>query len=686
MPPLTGARPAAAHAPAAAAADAAPPGRRPAWSLGAGAGLFAAAWLLPVLAHALRADWILLIVLLLGTGSVLRAGRYLLDRLMLAGILLTGAFVAGGLLFSVWPWGLEPVPVTGTLLTVLVAAGLAGRRRPRLPTRLCGSDAIIVGAAALTAWVLLGRLVGRPFSSRLAIATRPEDSYAHFALFDTIHRLGGYAFLHPARAGLSVATPTQSVYPQGSHYLYAVLDIFLRSTTSPGPAAAEFSRYLDYRLAGFAFLVAAVTWSARWIAGPAMTGWRRVFICSVVASLVAAGPLSDLLGNGFDSETIGLALLALAIAVAMRAAGPPQEQVLLMAASVIPVCYAYNLYAPLALLTVAAAAVMYRRRLRRHWLFSTIAAAVALPVALLPTVIAERSGFSATKQLDIFGGGVVRLNLSILVGLALVILASMAARTGRRSPVWRTAAATVVLTAAAVGGFEFYLSRSRSGGAPPYYYFDKALTGAYVVGLVGFGAAGLWLRPARSRPAATRRPLWRNNLLPGLAACLIAVTLACGLPWGIPPVPGAGRPEYQATWAYAWWSGKVTAGPVGPALQALDRARLLGDGKPSLVFYSNAGFVNWEASFLVAVLNHDLGRIKDTFNPVLTLGRIMGPATSRHGRAVLNHDIAIIEEAIAKGPRGLRLIVADRRLAARLGSFARAHPGRGLSVTYLPPL
>ena len=38
-----------------------------------------------------------------------------------------------------------------------------------------------------------------------------------------------------------------------------------------------------------------------------MTGWRRVFICSVVASLAAGAPLTDLIEAGFDAETLGLA-------------------------------------------------------------------------------------------------------------------------------------------------------------------------------------------------------------------------------------------------------------------------------------------------------------------------------------------------------------------------------------------
>ncbi len=662
---------------------AAPTGRRRAGSLARVAMLLAAAWLLPLLTHALRVDWVLLVVLLLGVGSVLRAGYSLLDRLMLAGILLAGMLVAGGLLFSFWPWGLEPVPVAGTLLTVLVAVGLTGRR-PRLPARLYGSDAIIVGAGAFTAWVLLAPLAGRSLNSRLSVTTGAEDTYAHFALFDTIHRLGGYAFLHPAQAGLSLAAPTQNVYPEGSHYLYALLDIFLRSTTDPGPAAAAFSRYFDDKLVGFAFLVVAVTWSARWVAGPAMAGWRRVFICSVVASLVIVGPLTGLIGADYDSETIGLALLALTVAVTARPAGRPREQVLLVAAALIALFYTYNLYGPLALLGIVAAAAVYRRRLLRHRLFTAVTWAVAAPVALLPTAIGVLSGFSATRQLGLDGGNVFGLSRSTFAGLALVIVASMATRAGRRSGAWRAVVATVGLAAAAVAILGIYESRT-PGGLSPNYYFDKALIGVYVICLVGFGAAGLLLRPARSAESAARQPRWRTDLLPGLAAGLIAITFTTGLPWGIPAAHGSGTPEYSKTWAYAWWSGKVRS-RVGPALQALDRARLLGDGKPALIVSSNSGLVNWEASFFDAVLNRDLGIIKSTFNPLLTAGTVIATGTSRKDRAALAHGIGIVDKIIFIGPRHLQVIVSDRGLDTRLRLFARAHPGLGLTIKYLPQM
>ena len=402
------------------------------------AGLLACAWLLPMAAQALRADWLLLIVALLGTGSLLRAGYYLLDRLMLACILLAGTLVAGGLLFSVWPWGLSPVPVAGTLLTVLVAAGLLTGRRPRLPLRFRGTDAVIAGAGVMAARIMLGPVAGRSFSQRLLYTTSEEDKYAHFALFDAIHRLGGYAFLSPARASGLVTSPTANVYPQGSHYLYAVLDIFLRSATSPGPAPAEFSRYYTLTLIGFGFLVLAVTWSARWVAGPALSGWRAALVCSAVATLTVLGPLTGLIRFAFDSETIGLALLALCIAVAARPAGRAREQMLLVAAALIAVWYAYNLYGVLATLSIAVAVVVYRHRWRRHWRWAVVTAGVALPVALLPSVLAELSGFSTNRQL-MTGGDVIPLNPYLVTGLAL--LACAAWRSGRaaaRGPGERT--------------------------------------------------------------------------------------------------------------------------------------------------------------------------------------------------------------------------------------------------------
>ncbi|MCW2901476.1 MAG: hypothetical protein JWO67_3741, partial [Streptosporangiaceae bacterium] len=102
---------------------------RPAWLLGT----VAAGWLVSGLAVLAGVDWVLLPLLVLAVASTLRTGRGLLDRLMLATVLLAGLLVAGGLLYSFSPWGLAPFPVAGSLFTAVAVGAWAGRRRPRLP-------------------------------------------------------------------------------------------------------------------------------------------------------------------------------------------------------------------------------------------------------------------------------------------------------------------------------------------------------------------------------------------------------------------------------------------------------------------------------------------------------------------------------------------------------------------------
>jgi hypothetical protein len=659
------------------AAGGAAPGRRFPKGLVA-VGLLAAAWLLPIITQVLHADWLLLIVLLIGIGSLLRAGYFLLDRLMLAGILLTGTLIAGGLLFSFWPWGLQPVPVAGTLLTVLVAVGMLTGRRPRLPLRLCGSDVIIVGAGVVSAWIMSAPVAGRSFVGRLPVMTDTEDKLIHFSIFDAIHRLGGYLFLHPTKVQTSVGETTAVVYPQGSHYLYVVLDIFLRSTVNPGPTPAEYSRYFTYTLIGFGFLVVAVTWSARWIAGPAMRGWRRAFICSAVATLAVAGPLTALVQFAFDSETIGLALLALTVAVTARPAGRFKEQILLAAAALIAVFYAYNLYGAVASLGIIGAAFVYRRRLLRHWVFTAVTAAVAVPVALLPSFLGLFSGFSETKQLDA-PGDIFTISSILLAVLALVVVSSMATRTGRRSGVWRALSVQLALTAMAAVAVALYQDSTLGHTS---YYFYKILTAGYVISLVGFGAAGLLPTPVRAKESAPRQRRWRIELLPSLYAAVVAGSLSFVLVAASAIVQGA---QPSASWLDSWWSGRATSG-VWPALDVLDRAHVLDDGKPTLILYANREQANFLVSLFAGALNRDLGTTEPTVQSIFYIGPIMGSGGSSYDRVKLADDTTLERSIVSGGVRHLRVIVSDRDLDAMLRSFAVAHPSLGMTVIYMPQL
>src|SRR2546423_12211288 len=89
------------------------------------------AWAVPGTAQLLGIDWLLPPLVLVATASLLRVGRTLLDRLMLALCLLLGGTCAAGLPLSVWPWRLPPGP--GAILAPAVLAGpaaLPGRPPP----------------------------------------------------------------------------------------------------------------------------------------------------------------------------------------------------------------------------------------------------------------------------------------------------------------------------------------------------------------------------------------------------------------------------------------------------------------------------------------------------------------------------------------------------------------------------
>jgi hypothetical protein len=68
----------------------------------------AAAWLVPVLAYARGVAAVLPPLVLALTAGLLRGGRTLLDRRVLATALLLGAVAAAGLLCSAGPWGTAP--------------------------------------------------------------------------------------------------------------------------------------------------------------------------------------------------------------------------------------------------------------------------------------------------------------------------------------------------------------------------------------------------------------------------------------------------------------------------------------------------------------------------------------------------------------------------------------------------
>jgi hypothetical protein len=642
-----------------------------------------AAWLVPLALNELRLDVILPVALLLAVASVLRSGTNVVDRLMLSAALLAGAILALGLLFSVWPWGLHPVPVAGTCFSLVVVVSWLTHRRPSLPRRWLGSDLVVLGSGIVAFCAAYAPVAGLSPAKRLAFSTITTDRFNHFALFDTIDRLGGYTLFHQSQARLSVQTPTEVVYPAGMHFLFALFDTFLRSATGPGAVLPEYSRYFSYVMAAYAFLVMALVWAARWVAGPRLAGWRRFVICGAVAALAIGGPLVKMIEYGLDSDILGLAFLALGVAVAAR---PPRivvEHVLIAGALLIAVAYCYNLFAVPLGLGMGAAAIVYRHRLRRHLGFTLIAAAAACALAFYPSAVSLASGFNAQALTLAHTGWYVPLPGPLLAGLALVtVVATMASAASRRLPVSQAMTAQLLVSAIVIGAFAVYqLSEMHRTS----YYFNKLLVAGYVTCLVGLGGAGSLLRPLRARASRASRgaPVGRATWLrearlaavagvAGVAAVIVATLFQAGLSGGRPLVWVGSR---LANWS----AGKVTA-QAAPSLVSLAGAHLLGDRVPTLVFVGNKHDDLYD-SYFSAAANRDLGTMTRPINAVFHF-----IFNRRDNVDVGGQEILAAQRALDAGVPRLRFITRDPVLAARLRALAAAHPGVDATVLLLPNL
>ncbi|MGR7000372.1 hypothetical protein ACU686_23820 [Yinghuangia aomiensis] len=191
-----------------------PGGRAAVWG-----GLLVLVWLFAFAAHALHADPLSALAVFVGTASLLRAGSALLDRFVLAAGLLGGATITAALLFSVWPWHLQPAPIAGCAMTALLAVAFATGRRPKLPRKVLWSDAVILASGAASAITLAWPVARVGFKQSLPYLTAvgQGDRLRHFSLFDAIQQVGGYGFFHSDQAREIVLPGMEANYPSGTH-------------------------------------------------------------------------------------------------------------------------------------------------------------------------------------------------------------------------------------------------------------------------------------------------------------------------------------------------------------------------------------------------------------------------------------------------------------------------------------
>jgi hypothetical protein len=653
-------------------------------------GLFAGAWVLPLLTQLTSTDPLLVLVMVFGTGGLLRVGATVLDRLMATLALLISLAIGGGLLFSLWPWGLQPVAVGGAGLTLMVAAYVwLGAAPPwrTWPRRMLGSDVALLGGFIAASCIAYGPSWGKDSGTRLAFAGITGDRLRHFNLFDTIHRVGGYTFIKQGASANMVDPGMLTTYPPGQHFLYALGDIFLRSNVDPGSSTAELARYNMWISVGYGFFVLCVAWAARWVAGPSLAGWRRMFLITAVGGFLAVGTFTSAVWCTWDPQVLGMGLLALLAAFCFRPPNGPRTHILLVAALCVSITLTYELYAPFAAILVVVSALQYRKRLLPHWKLLVGVAVVAVPAALSEYIAAVHGGLnsSATAQAIGFTIPFSRLAMGLMIGVSLIGFASSRAR---RRPSAQCAVVAVLLCGAAILAFRYY--QEHKIGTTSYYY-PKAEQAWAVLMLVGAGSAGHLLR----RPRLPERGLVGVGV--GVAAAAVAI-VATGSYWSGPaevnkPVTTASNPGStwapgpDTTWASYWLSGQHSPAYIA-AMQNLLHWKLLGDGVPTLAIVFGGQGDNVNLSLLLATLNHDAGQITTPVNQGVSFtdGLTTVGVGGQDWTPQLLNNLSQLETNIASSPVPLRLIVSTSALRDKLDAWSAVNPGKITTVLYEPTI
>ncbi|WP_162688829.1 MULTISPECIES: hypothetical protein [unclassified Streptomyces] len=659
---MTRTRPESPRAASADVPDPAPGGTRRRWSV-LGAAL-AASWALPLLLDALALDVVLIPVLVLAIASLMRVGGGLLDRIVVAAFVLCGAVMSFGLLFSVWPWGLAPVPGAGLLLSVVSLAGWLSGRRPRIPLRLRGSDALVAGTAAVVWHYMHHPLIGKSVTERLALFITSEDRLGHFSYFDGIHHVGGYAFLHQEAARTYMMTPSEAVYPQGTHFLLAWIDVLVKSSTDGGPGVEMMNRYLLYVIGGYALLCAALVWAARWIGGPRLRGWRAAAVCATVMAVMLSGSMAELVERGFDSETAGLLFLTVGLALLVRPAMGRAEFAVVAVAALVAVTFVYNLYGALIGLALAAVLIVHRRRFARRRIPLLVFLAAGAVVAGLPSLFSVLTKLDVSKTSNLPGPMVVP-DRPVLIGCALLAVLAASLPANRKTGTGRMVLALVLGAATVIGLFGAWQKHTIGHFS---YYFEKLAAAGLVIALISLGLVGLALLPA-ARTA--RGSVWSRRggtLLRSGLATAAALALFGNVQFGVPS--GWSHPSAWYGNPMLLWAKGGPKTDLGPATEALAGRDLDRAAPPLIALYSNDPYMNLQSTFLAQLLTHRAGDMVGLYETVRV--KTGGPADEKD--AAKDRDAARdyapslehLKKAIASCATPPTVLVADRAVADRL--------------------
>ena len=665
------------------------------------AALFAGAWVLPVLTQLTRTDPLLVLLIVFGTGGLLKVGSTIIDRLFVTIALLIGLAIVGGLVFSLWPFGLQPIALGGVALTLLVAAYLwLGAPPPwrSWPRRMLGSDAVLllglIAGFLVAYWPSWSTVAG----SKLGYAGMTGDRLRHFNLFDAIHRYGGYTFLMQGKVKSAVDPGMIAVYPPGQHYVYALGDIFLRSSVNPGNAANELVRYNIWVSLGYGFMIASVAWAARWVAGPVLTGWRRVFLTTAIAAYLFAGAFTEAVWSTWDPQVLGMALLAMLAAICFRPPRGWRTHSALMALLFIAICLTYELYAPFAAILIAVSVVYHRKRLLPHWKTLLVVTIVAIPAALSEYIAAKHAGLSGSTASQAIGF-TIPLSWLVMTMLGCFGLLGFATRAARRRPSAVVGLIAGILCTLAVLAMMAYMFHTIGAVS---YYFWKVVEAWAVILMVGAGSFGHLL--PRPRLAVSG---WKGFGI-GVCAFLLAIGATRSFWWStvlnkVPAAANAANPGAQwqpgtgATWASTWMADRIAPDNIA-VLGVLQQERLLIGKTPTVTVIYTDPLSNVNMTLQLAVLNQRAGTMAAVIYGSGTDANRGLNSTSRLVCAGLNgaawtaqdlKNLAEFEAGIKAVGAPVRVVVATTQLQQKLEQWGAQNPGSladVVALTAFPPV
>jgi hypothetical protein len=602
----------------------------------------ALAWVVPWAAYLAGVALIVPVLVVAGVMSLQRGTAGVFDRLVMSLAQLFAAVCVSGLLFSVWPWELHPVPMGGFALTLLVLISLVTGRRPTAPRRWRSRDGVLALVFGVVAVLTLEPFVLRDLGGRLGLLVTGEDMSRHFLIFDMTGIVGGYSFVHPHETTrFQPDTLAMGIrnYPQGVHLTMAVLDRFIRSADRNADTINMIDVMIWLHVSLFLFLTLCTLWAARRLAGPGVGPARLLPVLGLVGAWLYFGDPVTILVRAFPNQMVGLGLAAVLTAIVARPLADRNEQLVAVTLLLVGISFSYHLFLPYTL--ILAAIWAWRERLWRR-----PAAYVALVLMFGPLAITPVLNLYVTTGQYLTGPGTAQINdrpaAVVLIALAAVALFW---RGGWRSPARRVNAVALGIATGSLALLGVYqliiLGRV-------IYYFEKTLHLVLIVALVSLGGLARLLPPGRPARGVVRRRA------PGVAVVL---------PFVLFIVVAGGRYHTNVLHSpgFRLATGLEKGSPAG-ARDAMLMTRMYSDsGNAVSVDLMSTPYRNWYATTYASVLQHNYRYGHDWY----VWYRV--PQTK-------GWTIEDFEEMVAKSPVTVRLFVFDPKASFLV--LDRKHPKR----------